>query len=222
MSVNGNVLDLVAVFGAGVLMSFTPCVYPLLPVTAATVAGVNTQGTHVKGFFLSLLYVLGMAVSYSALALVAALTGRVFGTLQNSPWVFLAVGNVFLFFALVFFDVIPVPQWALPGAGQRPRGVKTLFLTGFASGFVIGPCTAPALGALLIYIGSKQNVLWGAVLVWVFALGLGASLILAGTFSGFLAALPRSGAWMEMVKRVAGVIMVVIAEIFLLKAGALF
>ncbi|MBF0387054.1 MAG: sulfite exporter TauE/SafE family protein [Candidatus Omnitrophica bacterium] len=214
-------MDFLVALGAGVAMSFTPCAYPLLPVTVAVVAGANTRGGRLNGFFLSLIYVLGMAVSYSLLAAAAVLTGRIFGVIQNNPWVYLIVGNVILFFALVMFDVIPLPMFNLSGsAAQRPRGRWALFVMGAASGFIIGPCTVPVLGSLLLYIASRQNLFFGMSLLFVFALGLGTVLILAGTFSGLLSALPKSGKWMHIVKIAAGVTLLIVAEILFVKVGA--
>ncbi|MEI6437837.1 MAG: cytochrome c biogenesis protein CcdA [Candidatus Omnitrophota bacterium] len=221
MILQGGPLDYLVALGAGVAVSFTPCAYPLLPITVAVVAGANTQGGRLNGFVLSLIYVLGLAVSYSLLAMVAVLTGRVFGTIQNNPWVFLVIGNIILFFALVMLDVIPFSVFTLTGPGaSRPRGRRALFLMGAASGFVIGPCTAPILGSLLVYIASKQNLLYGMSLLFVFALGLGTALILAGTFGGFLSALPKSGKWMNVVKKTAGFALIIIAEFLILRAGS--
>jgi thiol:disulfide interchange protein DsbD len=220
MILQGTPIDYAVVFGAGVLMSFTPCAYPLLPVTVAVVAGANVRGGRGNGFVLSLVYVLGLALAYSALAAAAVLTGRVFGSLQNNPWIFLVTGNIILFFALVMFDVIPFPMFHAGAGVQRPRSLLAMFMMGAVSAFVVGPCTAPVLGTLLIYIASKQNLFFGMSLLFVFAFGLGASLILAGTFSGFLSALPKSGAWMNGVKKVAGIVLVIIAEMMFLRAGA--
>ncbi len=222
MILHGGPIDYLVVLGAGVALSFTPCAYPLLPITVAVVAGVNVQGGRLNGFILSLIYVLGLAVSYSLLAAAAVLTGRVFGSVQNNPWVILFIGNLVLFFALAMLDVIHFPMIGFFGgqAGERPRGRRALFLMGAASGFVIGPCTAPVLGTLLVYIASKQNLFFGMSLLFVFALGLGTVLVLAGTFGGFLAALPAAGKWMNMVKKIAGFILIIIAELLFLKCGA--
>jgi thiol:disulfide interchange protein DsbD len=220
MILQGGILDYGVAFGAGVLMSFTPCAYPLLPITVAVVTGANTQRTHLNGFILSLIYVLGMAVSYSLLAAAAVLTGQVFGTLQSNPWVFLIVGNIVLFFALVMLDVIPFPLLHPGSPGTRPRSRRAIFLMGAASGFVVGPCTAPVLGTLLLYIASKHNILFGMSLLFVFAFGLGTVMILAGTFSGFLSALPKSGKWMIIVKKVAAAVLIIVAELMLLRAGS--
>ena len=220
MILQGGILDYGVAFGAGVLMSFTPCAYPLLPVTVAVVAGANVNGSRLSGFLLSLIYVFGLALSYSLLAVAAILTGRVFGSLQSNPWVFLAVGNIVLFFALVMLDVIHFPIFNIGSAGARPKNHWALFLMGAASGFVVGPCTAPILGTLLLYITSKQNIFFGMSLLFVFAFGLGTVMILAGTFSGFLSAMPRSGKWMFFVKKAAGAVLIIIAEIMFLRAGS--
>jgi cytochrome c-type biogenesis protein len=222
MSLHGNFFDLFIAFGAGVLVSFTPCVYPILPITAAAIAGANVQKTRLGGFFLSLIYVLGVALTYSALAVVASLTGKVFGTIQNSPWVMVAIANVFILFALIMFDIIPFPTLSLAGKTGKSKGAFSIFLTGVASGFIVGPCTAPVLGTLLLYVASQTNIVWGAFLILVFSFGLGTSLILAGTFSGFLTSLPKSGPWLERIKKFIGILFLVAAEFYLIKAGGLF
>lgn len=221
MTLTGTPFDYIIAFVAGVAVSFTPCVYPLIPVMAATVAGANTSGRRWGGFFLSLLYVLGVAVSYAILAVAAAMTGKVFGTLQNNPFVFLVVGNVILLFSLIMFDIVPFPTVKL-GGRVSGRGKRAIFSLGFVSGFIVGPCTAPVLGTLLFYIASRQNLFFGVSLLFLFALGCGTSLVLAGTFSGFLASLPRAGAWMGWIKKTAGFVLLVLAEYYLLKAGRLF
>ncbi|MBF0569732.1 MAG: sulfite exporter TauE/SafE family protein, partial [Candidatus Omnitrophica bacterium] len=134
MSLTGGPIDFLTAFFAGVVVSFTPCVYPVVPIVAAAIAGANTSGRAWGGFFLSLLYVLGLALSYSLLAFFAAWTGKFFGAFQNNPWVFLAVGNVILVFALVMLDVIPFPTFSLGGPVRR-KGTLPIFVMGFASGF---------------------------------------------------------------------------------------
>ncbi len=222
MNLHGNIFDLVIAFASGVVVSFTPCVYPLLPVTAAAIAGANVQKTRLGAFLLSLLYLFGIAVTYSAIAVAASLTGKVFGTFQNSPWVLLGVANIFVLFALIMFDVIPFPAFGISGPAGKNKGAVSVFLMGLASGLIVGPCTAPVLGSLLLYVASRQNVFVGAGLIFVFSLGMGASLLLAGIFSGFLSSLPKAGAWMDRLKKAVGVVFLVVAEIYLIKAGALF
>ena len=222
MELHGNIFDYLIVFWAGVLTSFTPCVYPVIPITASFIAGFNTRGTRFMGFFISLFYVLGLAIVYCAIAVFAALTGKIFGQVQNSPIVMILVANILIFFALVMSDLVPLPAF---GARIHDKIVHknmwTVVLFGAASGLVIGPCTVPILGTLLLYIASKQNILHGVSLMFVFSYGVGASLIIVGTFSGILANLPKSGVWLMRVKQFCGLVLVIAAEYFLIKAGML-
>lgn len=223
MHLTGNITDYFAAFAGGVLVSFSPCLYPVMPITASFIAGVNTRGTKLMGFLISLIYVLGIAAAYSTIAIVAALTGKIFGQFQNSPVVFLIVGNVLLFFALSLLDVIPLPMLGIDVQNKiRPTNMVMVLLLGAASGLIIGPCTAPILGSLLLHIASKQNILYGASLMFVFSYGLGASLILIGTFSGMLSRMPKSGSWLIRVKQFCGFILLLAAEYFFIQAGRLW
>ena len=219
MELSGNILDYVLAFWAGVLVSFTPCVYPVMPITASFIAGMNAQGTKWRGFILSLIYVLGMAITYCALAVFAALTGKIFGQIQNNPVVFFIVGNFLIFFSLVMFDIIAVPAVGVNFQNKiKTKNIWTVILFGMASGLIVGPCTAPILGTLLLYVASHKNIFQGVSLTFVFSYGVGASLILVGTFSGLLASLPKSGKWLIGIKRFCGLILLIAAEYFLLKA----
>ena len=222
MNLSGNILDYFLVFWSGVLVSFSPCVYPLIPITASIIAGVNTKGTKLRGFIISLVYVLGVAVTYCVLAVISALSGKLFGKLQNDPFIFLVVGNILIIFSLVLFDVIPLP--ALGVNVQNKIKIKNLwavFLLGMASGLVVGPCTAPVLGTLLLYVAKRQNVFYGVSLLFVFSYGVGSSLILVGTFSSILSSLPKSGPWLMRIRQLCGLILLIAGEFFLIKAGRL-
>lgn len=219
MTAEITIFDIFTVFGAGVIVSFTPCVYPVIPLAAASIAGVNVAGGKLRAFFLSLVYVLGLACVYCAFAVAAALTGRMFGKLQNSPVVVgLAAGLLFIF-GLVMLDVIRWPGLRLkgPSGAIRPHNAWTALLAGAASGLVVGPCTAPVLGSVLLYIGSKQNILLGVFLMFVFSYGVGASLIIAGTFSGILGSFPKSGVWLVWVKRACGFVLLLASAVFFYK-----
>ncbi len=213
-----RVVELIGVFLSGVIVSFTPCLYPVLPVAAGSIAQANINGSRTRAFVLSLIYVLGMALVYAALAVAAAWTGAVFGRWQNSPAVYGLVALVFLVFALVMFDVI---RWSgLRGSLPQPttpRGGASVFFLGAVSGLLVGPCTAPALGTLLMYVAAKEQVAYAVVLMVVFAYGMGMSLILAGTFSGFLSALPKPGPWMIWIKRACGAVFAVTALVYALR-----
>jgi cytochrome c-type biogenesis protein len=219
----GSILAYAVVFAGGVLISFTPCVYPVLPITVGYIGG-RSQGSKAMGFFLSLAYILGMAVTYAALGTIAALSGRVFGQTAANPVPSIVVGNVCILMALSMFDVFHLPVFssypAAPATKKR-SGVLGAFGIGLVSGLAVGPCTAPVLGSLLVYVGARQNVLFGTSLLFVFALGMGFLLLVAGTFTGLLANLPKSGKWMDTVRKGFGVLLILVGEYFLLEAGKL-
>ncbi|MCD4781230.1 MAG: sulfite exporter TauE/SafE family protein [Candidatus Omnitrophica bacterium] len=222
MEIYGSFRDYFAAFGLGVLTSFTPCVYPLLPITASFIAGMDSRGTKLMAFLLSLLYVFGMAITYSAIAVIAAFSGIIFGLVQSHPITHILVAHVLIFFALVLFDIIPLPVFGFTIHNKiKMRNAWAVLLFGMASGLAMGPCTAPAVGALITYITLKQNILHGVALMFVFSYGLGASLILVGTFGGFLGNLPKSGEWLVRVKHICGWMLVLAAEFFILKAGGI-
>jgi len=222
MTLSGNFFDYFIVFWAGILVSFTPCVYPVMPLTASFIAGVNTQGTKFMGFIISLIYVFGLAITYCTIGIFAALTGKIFGQVQNNPVIFILVANVLVFFALVMFDVIQLPNFGVSVQHKiKTKNIWTVVLFGMASGLVIGSCTAPILGTLLVYVASKQNIFHAVSLLFIFSYGVGASLILVGTFSGILGNLPKSGVWLLRIKQFCGLILLIAAEYFLVKAGGL-
>jgi cytochrome c-type biogenesis protein len=222
MEIYGGLRDYFMAFGLGVLTSFTPCIYPLLPITASFIAGMDSRGTKWMAFLLSLLYVLGMAITYSAIAVIAALGGIIFGLVQSHPVTYILVAHVLIFFALVMFDIIPLPVFGFNVHNKiKMRNGWAVLLFGMAAGLALGPCTAPAVGALITYITLKQNILHGVALMFVFSYGLGASLILVGTFSGILSNLPKSGEWLVRVKYICGVMLILAAEYFIFKAGGI-
>lgn len=212
--------SLVIAFSGGVLASLTPCVYPMIPITAGVIGHANVGGSKLRGFFLSLTYVTGMALAYAALGVFAAATGRFFGAINTSPWTFLVVGNVILLFGLGMLDVFHLPAFAGRLTGRR-LGLAGIFLAGISSALVAGPCTTPVLGTLLAYTASSQSLVSGGLLLFFFSLGMGALLLGVGTFSSFLAAIPRSGIWMIKIKKTMGLLMLCLAEYFFLRAGAL-
>jgi len=213
-------MSCVVSFLGGVLASFTPCVYPMIPITAGFVGGKNVGGSRLKGFALSTVYVSGMAVTYAALGMVAALTGRFFGEINTNPWIYFAVANVIILFGLGMLEVFEIPMLG-PGSSTGAGGFIGVFAMGIVSGFVTGPCTAPVLGVLLTYVATTRDAIMGATLLLSFAFGMGMLLIAVGTFSGLVSALPRSGVWMVKVKKAMGFVMILMGEYFLIKMGQL-
>jgi cytochrome c-type biogenesis protein len=219
-------LSYVAVYLGGVLVSFTPCTYPLLPITIAFI-GAQGSESRGRGFLLSLIYVLGMAVTYTLLGAVAALSGKLFGQFQASPWTSFFIGNLCILMGLSTMDVftlpLRMPEFIMRAQPRkRAAGVTGSFLVGAASGLVMGPCTAPALAVVLGYAATRQNVAFASGLMFVFAVGMGTLLILAGTFAGLLAGIPKSGAWLVRINRICGWILLGTGEYFLITAGTLW
>ena len=205
----------------GLLASLTPCIYPMIPITAGVIGHANVGGSRLRALMLSCVYMLGMALTYASLGFFAAATGRFFGELSTSPWTFLVVGNIVLFFALWMLEVFQLPTFT--GATfNRKGGLLGIFIAGISAALVAGPCTTPVLGALLAYTASSQNMALGALLFFVFSLGLGTLLLAVGAFSGVLAAMPRSGEWMIWIKKALGLLMLLTAEYFIFKAGTFF
>ncbi len=224
-----------AAFIAGLLISFTPCVYPIIPIqlgfiggqTAASQAeaGELSSKFNFRGFQLSVLFVVGMSVVYAALGAFASLTGTLFGSWAASPWSYIVVANIILLLALSMFDVfsLSAPQFlANWNPEKKGKGYLSALLIGASSGLVVGPCTAPALGATLAYVGTQGNVVFGTLVLFVFAFGMGTLMIILGTFSGAMSLLPHSGGWMSKVKIVFGILMIIIAQYLLVQAGQRF
>jgi thiol:disulfide interchange protein DsbD len=212
-------------FVAGVLTSFTPCIYPMIPITAAIVGGSATGGTpsRWRALSLTLTYVLGLALVYSTLGLFAGLTGTIFGTVSSNPWLFFAMANLLIVAALGMLDVIPVelPSWVLQraataGGGGRLAGV---FVMGAMSGLVAAPCSAPVMAAVLTWVTRTKSATLGFAYLFAFSLGMSAILVVVGVSSGAVAKLPRAGIWMVWVKRAFAIIMIGVAEYYLTKAG---
>jgi cytochrome c-type biogenesis protein len=212
-------------FLAGVLTSFTPCIYPMIPITAAIVGGGTIGGTptRARALALTLTYVVGLALVYSTLGLFAGLSGTIFGTVSSNPWLYFAMANLLILAALSMLDVIPIelPSWLLQraataGGGGRPAGV---FVMGAMSGLVAAPCSAPVMAAVLTWVTNTKSAVLGFAYLFSFSLGMSTLLVVVGVSSGAVAKLPRAGIWMVWVKRAFAIIMIGVAEYYLLQAG---
>lgn len=210
---------------AGILTSFTPCVYPVIPITVGYI-GANAAGSKRKGFTLSVSYVMGMAVTYSLLGGTAALTGKIFGQVSTSPISYLIIANICILFGISMLGVfdLRIPSFLTRAhIGSRPKrgSVLPAFLVGLASGLVVGPCTAPVLAVILTYVATKQNLFYGVSILFTFACGMGFLLIMLGTFTGLIVSMPKAGPWLNKIKKVFGWIMILAGEYFLIVAGRL-
>lgn len=199
-----------AAFFWGFLASLTPCVYPMIPITAGVIGAANT-GSLARGFTLSLFYVLGMSLTYAAFGVAAAWSGGLFGAYAGHPAVRIAVALIFVALALSLFDLfyfqVPVSLSSRMAGLRKGGGVLGVLVTGAVAGAVVGPCVGPMLAGLLVYIAGLGDRLQGFLLMWSFALGMGVLFLVIGTFSGAASALPRSGAWMGKLKAVFGALM---------------
>jgi thiol:disulfide interchange protein DsbD len=212
-----SLLAFLLVFLGGVLTSFTPCVYPMIPITISYIGGRSKH--HAHGFFLSLFFVLGIAIMYSALGLLAASTGSVFGSALQSTAVLVVVAIIFAAMGasmLGAFDLaLPAGLQGRMTAGAQRGGVLGAVLMGMVTGLIASPCVGPVLVVLLTFVAKTGSLFLGFWLLFVFACGLGLLFLVLGTFAGALNALPGAGAWMETIKRVFGVILIGMAIFYL-------
>jgi cytochrome c-type biogenesis protein len=208
LNLTGNPLDFLFAFLGGVLLSFTPCVYPLIPISVSYI-GINSSGSKLKGLLLSLVYVSGVAVTYSILGLAASLSGSFFGSFSERPVVAVVTGVVIILFGLSMLDVITLPMRnfvKLPTL--KKKNFFSIFFLGLVSGLMVSPCITPVLGSILTYLASKKQVVYGSLLLFCFAYGMGTVLILAGTFSTLLVNLPKSGNWLNVLKKFMAFILI--------------
>jgi cytochrome c-type biogenesis protein len=215
-------------FIAGVLTSLTPCIYPMIPITAAIVGGQTVgdeRAPRSRTVILTLTYVAGLAIVYATLGVVAGMTGTIFGTVSTNPWLYFAMANLLVIAALAMLDVIPVrlpsglvARASSAGTAGRLSGVLVM---GAVSGLVAAPCSAPVMAAVLTWVTTTQRAGLGFIYLLSFSLGMCALLVAVGLFSGTLGRLPRAGAWMIWVKRGFALVMLGVAEYYLVTMGQL-
>ena len=215
------------VFLGGVLTSLTPCIYPMIPITIAIVGGqsADPSAPRARPLLLTLTYVAGLALVYSALGLFAGLSGTLFGTVSSNPWLYFLMANVLMLAALAMLDVIPVrlPTALLARASAAGSAGKFsgAFVMGAVSGLVAAPCSAPVMAAVLTWVSTTKSAVLGFLYLFVFSLGMSALLVVLGASSGSLARLPRAGAWMVWIKKFFALAMLAVAEYYLFKMGQL-
>jgi thiol:disulfide interchange protein DsbD len=196
-------LTFLFVFVFGILTSFTPCIFPMIPITLAVLGKQAHARSRWQNIIVAHLYVFGVATTYALLGVVAALTGSLFGSFMSHPLVLGLMCFIFLAMALSMFGLFnleapaKVQSWL---GSSRMSGYSGAFFTGIFAGIVASPCVGPVLVAVLTYVAQSQNVFLGFSLLFVYALGLGQLFILLGISSQLTKMLPKSGPWMEGVK----------------------
>lgn len=203
-----------AFFGFGLLLAFTPCMLPMIPILSGIIVGQGRHLTrrHVLG--LSAVYVLAMAITYALAGMAAGLAGTLLTAYLQSPWVLGAFAAIFVLLALSMFGFyeLQLPtalQSRLAGARVKGSRLIGVFLMGVLSALIVGPCVAAPLAGALLYIGQTRDVALGGTALFAMALGMGVPLLVVGATAGTL--LPKAGAWMESVKRFFGVAMLALA-----------
>lgn len=217
MILSGNPLDFLIAFLAGIALSFTPCVYPLIPISIGSIS-ISSQGSKLKGFILSLVYASGVAVIYSLLGLLASLTGKIFGVIYFHPATHLIVGAIIIVFGLSMLDFVKLPWPHSVKIAPLGKGYFSTFFLGLNSGLMISPCVTPVLGTILFYLTTKKNIWYGTLLLLSFAYGATLILILCGTFSAILVNLPRLGKWMLCIKRFCAFLIIAMGAYFIYQA----
>ena len=218
---SGSPLDFLFAFLGGIVISLTPCVYPLIPVSVGYIAG-SAQGQRRKGFTLSLAYVTGMALTYSALGVLAALTGSLFGKITSNPLVYLLVGVVIVLFGISMLGLFGLNARFFKSPALKQGSHLSTFFLGLFSALAITPCLTPVLGTILVYLAAKQNILYGWSLLFCFSYGMGLIFIAVGTFGSLLAGLPKAGRWMLFIKNFCGWLIVSMGVYFIYTAKRRF
>ena len=213
-------LILLSFFGFGLLLSLTPCVFPMIPILSGIIAGHGTAITVRKGLILSLVYVVAMALTYAIAGVIAGLFGANLQAAFQNPWILSVFVLVFVLLALSMFGFyeLQLPsslQSRLTALSNKQQGghLAGVAIMGVLSALIVGPCVAPPLAGALIYIGQSQDPLLGGLALFMMGLGMGAPLILLGTSAGKL--LPKAGPWMDSIKAFFGVTLLGVAIVLL-------
>src|SRR5882762_6929909 len=203
-------------FAAGLLLTFTPCVLPMIPILSGIIVGEGQELTRGRAVLVSLAYVLGMAVTYTAIGIAAAFSGNLLSAALQNAWVLGAFAAVFVMLALSMFGFyeLQLPsswQARLTATSNRLGGGHwgAVVLMGALSAAIVSPCVAAPLAGALLYIGQTRDAVLGGAALFSMAIGMGAPLVLVGVSGGML--LPKAGQWMRAVKQFFGVLLLAVA-----------
>ena len=218
---SGNIfIILISFFGFGLLLSLTPCIFPMIPILSSIIVqhSNNNDGkmSASKGFFLSLVYVLAMSVAYTIAGILAGLFGANIQAMLQNPYVLVSFSAIFvaLAFSLFGYYSLELPQSftnkinSITG-GDKNKGLASVAIMGFLSALIVGPCVAPPLAGALVYIGQTGDAILGGLALFVMSLGLGMPLLVVGAGAGKY--MPKPGGWMETVSKVFAVVMLSLA-----------
>ncbi len=203
-------------FGAGLLLAFTPCVFPMIPILSGIIVGRGQHLTKMHGFILSLAYVLGMALTYAAVGVAAGYSGSLLTNAMQTPWVLGSFAGVFVLLSLSMFGFyeLRLPsalQSRLTDTSNKLHGghLGGVFVMGALSAIIVSACVAAPMAGALLYISQTHDAVLGGMALFAMGMGMGLPLLLIGTSAGTL--LPKVGAWMEAVQRFFGVLLLAVA-----------
>jgi thioredoxin:protein disulfide reductase len=214
LSSNNIFWTLLSFFGFGLLLSLTPCVFPMIPIVSSIIVSQGKDITTKRAFFLSLVYVLAMAVAYTIAGILAGLFGANLQASLQTPWVIYTFAAVFVLLSLSMFGLyeLQMPnfiQSKLSTQTNGKGGIIGVALMGFVSALIVGPCVAAPLAGALVYIGQTGNALLGGAALFALAIGMGVPLLIVGTGAGKF--MPRPGIWMDRVNKFFGILMLGVA-----------
>lgn len=215
------ILILVSFFGLGVLLSLTPCIFPMIPILSSIIVSQGENITTRRSFFLSVVYVLAMAVAYTIAGIVSAKSGDSIQAALQTPWILVSFSLIFVGLSLSMFGFydLEMPKWVQTRVTKASRnaegkGVFGVAIMGFLSALIVGPCVAAPLAGVLAYIGQTGDAVLGGSALFVMSIGMGLPLLIIGLGAGKF--MPKPGGWMDAVKAIFGVMMLAVA-IWMLK-----
>ncbi len=212
---SGNLVLILGMFFIfGLLLSLTPCVFPMIPIISSVIVSQGEGLSTKRAFFLSIVYVLSMSVAYTFAGVLAGLFGANLQAALQTPWVIYSFAGIFVALSLSMFDLyeLQMPnfiQSKLSSATGKKSGVIGVAIMGFLSALIVGPCVAAPLAGALVYIGQTGNALLGGAALFMLSIGMGIPLLVVGTGAGKF--MPRPGMWMDTVKTIFGVMMLGVA-----------
>lgn len=209
---------LLTFFGFGLLLSLTPCVFPMIPILSSIIvnAGNKTSMSAKKGFWLSLVYVLAMSLAYTIAGVIAGIFGANLQVMLQNPYVLVVFALIFIALAFSMFGYYKIepPHWLQSKVYKtttehKSHGIVGIAVMGFLSALIVGPCVAPPLAGALVYIGQTGDALLGGLALFVMSLGMGIPLLAIGAGAGKF--MPKPGGWMDTVSKIFGILMLAIA-----------
>lgn len=212
---SGNIIIIILMFlGFGVLLSFTPCIFPMIPILSSIIVSQGKNITTKYAFFLSLIYVLSMAFAYTIAGVLAGLFGENLQAYMQTPWIIYTFSAIFVILSLSMFGLyeIQMPnfiQSKMSSKVNKSGGIISVAVMGFLSALIVGPCVAAPLAGALVYIGETGNAVLGGISLFALAIGMGIPLLIIGTGAGKF--MPKPGVWMNAVTKFFGILMLGVA-----------